>query len=349
MKGYIIFDAESGTHVVSNSIVRGIGFDSSGSSEQQAQAVAAMTFGLLANAAEAAGHPDGQHTEDPATRYHALGIQVLEDDRTPNAAGLTRFGSEQTRAHVFRHAVFPLACVTTVPPGADDEAGDFLAERLCKAFVFAHGSDYLSAKQRGASKPFRKLFAAAVERATLEAASLVLRRLLRIRPDRETLVPDGHYMIVVSTATGTEGRWALQGVADAGRFTTRFGAFEQIAESREIRATVAAIDGYLAEIAAADDGPVEAMALETSAAVAFSAVLTPDLSCVFLSSLRRAALEDAVLCERLPGDSGHDDGSSATSSSSAAAVLLRSMVHALAKLRTSLEPVGVVVQVQVPV
>uniref|UniRef100_A0A7S1L355 Uncharacterized protein n=1 Tax=Neobodo designis TaxID=312471 RepID=A0A7S1L355_NEODS len=333
-----------------------------GDSTQQMQSVAAMCFGLLANAGEAVVHRDddaedthaaepsaspqeGSEAEAPDTLPSETLLRALErqgvelgdpsQDRSPNATPLCYITVGGVSLHFFRHGAVPVACAVSqaVSHSVDEAGGALLAERLCKAFVHAHGSDYMDAAASGRAKPFRKLFAPRVEEALICDAGRLLRLAARIdgAPD-PCLAPAGHHIALVASNPG-DGRWVLHGEVDASGTVFRTSFAPLSLSPAFIASRASAFDQYRVDVThdhLPDSQPedVTRAALEVNAVPeeSFSIVdLTAELGCYVLSSLRLASLLDVCMHSR-------------TASASSLLQHARAVVHALAKVRSTLEP-----------
>lgn len=326
--------------MVSTAPVRGLGLPgvSEGDTAQQTQSIAAMCFSLLTNAEEASGTSveaaSVDSMEDVIQRLEASGVELghAERDNTPNRAALARADVGDTQLHFFQHAAFPFAVAVAIEPDTDARA-DLLAESLCKRFAHAHGPTYFEASARGVAKPFKKVFSAQIEFAVAEmcgAHLLVLSRANRIT--EAALAPPGHFLALVADKPG-DGRWFISGeVAQGGRdFCMTFAPLELAPDMMTRR--VEAFDKFRSDsTAAAVSAPGAAgeeprhIAVEVNAghSESFSALHMPELGCYALSTLRLAALRDALCHNERPSRDARQ---------------LRAAVHALTKVRTSMDRV----------
>jgi hypothetical protein len=360
MRGYVIFDASTGAHVVSHAVTKGLGLAGVGDGDgtQQLQAIAAMCFGLLANGAEATGstedepspavtkpegEPDVADGADSEILASEKSIRALERDgielgdaaadSSLNGTALRELAVGDVTLHFFRHRAVPLACVVSVPRAQRDSglAADQLAEDLCKAFLHRHGPEYFEAAAAGRAKPFRKAFAPEVEKVLLRDAGRLLQRAARVTTAADpALAPVGHFVSLVASSPG-DGRWALQGeVCAGGVFKTTFAPLS-LFEGDAVQHRAVAFDRYLYDVThdhqseAPDEVARAMLEVNGSASESFSVVdLSTELGCFALSTLRLIPLVDQVL------NNGADTPTDL-------AQRLRATVHALAKVRSSFE------------
>ena len=171
MNGFVIFDARSGTSVFSMVLRPGLGLAAVSAALDDSSAaatVAAMSFGVLLNAAAISGCPllAIDSTDQLLERCREFSKTFsLEGDVSTNAATLKCVDAGKVSLSFFVHQVYPIVCVCSSSRGCP--LGTALCERLCKAFCAACGCDYISRTQSSSpvvpAKQFRKLMAPLVK------------------------------------------------------------------------------------------------------------------------------------------------------------------------------------------
>jgi hypothetical protein len=332
MKGYVIFDARTGTHVVSHVFENALGLlglANEADTTVQAQSIAAMAFGLLTNASMAVMGDKEVATVETADDVRSLllqrGIESEIDDHSANVAPLQSLQLGDTALTFYLHAVFPLGIVLATS-SCDAFARD-LSERLAKRFCHLHGVAYMEGASRGVAKAFRKLFTPEVARALLAAASAPLRQAAQLSPATAHLAPHEHHVAIVDCGA-RQGRWMLLGRVDqvTGSFDTSFAPVGDVPNGTKFADRVAALDEYRDSITTSsgvDSEPLADVAdflLEVNAGPqsSFAAYYSGAHDVYVLSSLRQHALQDSVLTD--------DDAPTPTLKD------LVSVAHAMAKL-----------------
>lgn len=340
MNAYAIFNTLTGQHVVSHTFQKRIGLAGAPEGGTQMLSVAAMGFGLLANAAEGIRRDppsSGDHDDDGAAAPRgpseanigellaAAGILPGDAaaDTSANTAALRSITLEAADMHFFQHAVYPIACLVVAGHTRDHcgpTVGARLAERLLKAFCHDHGNGYLAASASGVARPYRKAFAPNIERVVMGEAARVTLELARLTTPAAIAPPAHHYIAFVSTAE-TEGRWALNAqVSVDGTWEVTFGPLDLVSDALHHR--VLALDRFKHEAALPYAG-VARVEVNAGTPDSFSAVECSDCAVWGISTLRLAALEESFF--------------DASGTAASAVRVVRSFVHALAKVRTTFD------------